>query len=1229
MIALSATDLETQLRALQASLEAGELAGALDLQLPAGEFTLSAPITLGTLAHELRLTARGGRCVFLLGSTSAPLASDATAVELVGASVHVSDIGAVVSGGDNCTALAVSAEGLAHVSRLSIDADAASTTGARIEAPSVELAEVTLGEVRSRAGTCVGLTCSAKRLIASACSVRSLRAAGDGVGVALTALEQLNASQLRLSSLRSVSGTATGILLQSLGRDASLELLDCGVDEVTAQDTQRAAIGLASWAGGLLEARALSLTKVHGGEATALLLGGCSAVDVLAVEISDIRGTLAGACGLRLLAGPSTASVAIRDVRVEAVRAEQPGGTEVPDLSWTRWIAQSSREITEGLPPQSPLPGLAEVTGVHVDAEVTEFESWIDHEDPGAILVEQSVLRRISGTALQIRGGLRPAALQGLEQWTSIRAGWIESDRVFLEHVTCHRHQRGLVIGPCELRAANSLFAGIADGDALLVHSEAEVMEPAAVYVSRGEAPLVVLAELPFRKPGPIGIPATMLTGRLAPDVAVDLTIDPAHPIHTTARLGELGEQFVGANPPEITGRCELRDPLPTPASEALPPLAPSPVVDYRARDARALLDVMRQRAAQVMPEWSVGNAADFTTMLFELLAHRLDILAYRQEVAVQEAYLDQARLRRSVEDHARLLDYDLDPGLSATSMLRFGLHADAVVALTAEVNSELASELQAVASGEVRLEVPAHTLVANGSNSDVVVFATETALVIEPELAQLTLAEDLAPGATSGVLTGVIDAELVGQWLIFREPNQKANHVVRVTAIDVEPETTRIYWDPRRASPCHFPASTSEVLGNVVPAHHGVPLLSVSGVGREAGLETSEVAAADVLDPWRELMSARLDNRDGRLREYKIPLGPLSVHASGWPFPGLTERGGTTRIDQVLIDDEVWTSISSLALAGPSDRVFTLRASEADRPVLLFGDGVNGAALPRSEFGIHLSVSIGLGARGNVVAGSLKRLLALGRSKEGQALLFTRPEHIEYLRRTLQVSNPMAAIGGRDREDLSRIRYSAPRNTRDTLSAITPADWERLLERLPEVSRVRARVLDVGVRRVVRLTVLLNDEDILAEEEKTRRWATVRRAVESVRLLGFDVELVPPKWVPLDIDLTVDADAGAEAEGVRRDVLRALKRQGGVFDPDSTGLGGDIRLDAVYREVLGVPGVAGARVSRFRRLEPRAIEYVGTGVLPISGDEVAVIEPPDKSQPAGLLTVTVCGGVG
>jgi hypothetical protein len=165
-------------------------------------------------------------------------------------------------------------------------------------------------------------------------------------------------------------------------------------------------------------------------------------------------------------------------------------------------------------------------------------------------------------------------------------------------------------------------------------------------------------------------------------------------------------------------------------------------------------------------------------------------------------------------------------------------------------------------------------------------------------------------------------------------------------------------------------------------------------------------------------------------------------------------------------------------------------------------------------------------------------------------------------------------------------------------------------------------------VQPLVRVTVLLRDEDTIVDAERLRRWAEVRRRLEQVRLLGFDVEAVPPTWVPLDLDLAVDADPHAHASDLHALVVDAIAGQGGLLDPDRSGLGGDVHLSTLHQTVLAVPGVRGLRVKRFRRMEPGAREWLPEGFIPIGPDEVAVIRGPQRAGKDGVLTVTVCGGL-
>lgn len=108
------------------------------------------------------------------------------------------------------------------------------------------------------------------------------------------------------------------------------------------------------------------------------------------------------------------------------------------------------------------------------------------------------------------------------------------------------------------------------------------------------------------------------------------------------------------------------------------PNSARPPDADYRARDYASLLESMRARIPEIMPEWrDFESEADFGNALLQLFAHAGDILSYYQDRALAEAFLATARSRRSLAEHLRLIGYSLATAAPATANLRLLIPAD------------------------------------------------------------------------------------------------------------------------------------------------------------------------------------------------------------------------------------------------------------------------------------------------------------------------------------------------------------------------------------------------------------------------------------------------------------------------------------------------------------------------------------------------------------------------
>ena len=94
--------------------------------------------------------------------------------------------------------------------------------------------------------------------------------------------------------------------------------------------------------------------------------------------------------------------------------------------------------------------------------------------------------------------------------------------------------------------------------------------------------------------------------------------------------------------------------------------LAPTPPLDYLARDHATLRRILVDRLALHLDDLHPDRAADPLTAMVDLLAHVADQLSVTGDLVATEAHLDTARSRISLRRHARLLDHAVHDGTNA-----------------------------------------------------------------------------------------------------------------------------------------------------------------------------------------------------------------------------------------------------------------------------------------------------------------------------------------------------------------------------------------------------------------------------------------------------------------------------------------------------------------------------------------------------------------------------------
>jgi hypothetical protein len=315
------------------------------------------------------------------------------------------------------------------------------------------------------------------------------------------------------------------------------------------------------------------------------------------------------------------------------------------------------------------------------------------------------------------------------------------------------------------------------------------------------------------------------------------------------------------------------------------------------------------------------------------------------------------------------------------------------------------------------------------------------------------------------------------------------------------------------------------------------------------------------------------------------------------------------------------WLEVPSLVHSDdddPGGNQFVVETDEERRSVIRFGSGargINGRELPEGAV-VTCRYQVGRGLDGNVGADMLVH--------HDPATLVSAPMGMA-LRACW---NPFNVTSGRAPEPAAEIVRRAPEAYRARqLRAVTLADYVRRAEEVDGVSRASARYAWTGSWRTVQVTVDPAGTTGLDTDLKDR----VFRHLETVRLIGEDLEIRPPRFVPLEIHvkLCVDAEYWPEdlrfileqefSDGWTPDGRRAF------FHPDLWTFGQTLRASQIIGRVEGIEGIDHVIEVKMRRWN--GSYAFGEGVTDLASDEIIeVMNDPDHME-LGVIDFDIRGG--
>lgn len=324
----------------------------------------------------------------------------------------------------------------------------------------------------------------------------------------------------------------------------------------------------------------------------------------------------------------------------------------------------------------------------------------------------------------------------------------------------------------------------------------------------------------------------------------------------------------------------------------------------------------------------------------------------------------------------------------------------------------------------------------------------------------------------------------------------------------------------------------------------------------------------------------------------------------------------------------ERWCVVPDLLSSDDTDSAVVVDVDDAGRPVLRFGDGDYGRRLVDAT-SIRVTYRIGNGRAGNIGADGIAHIV------------IPNPLPVGWPIQVFEVRNPLAATGGVDAETIEEVRQHAPAAFRATqFRAVTVDDYRRAALTVEGVAGAVASFRWTGSWYTVFVGIDPADPDMILTDARghTRLAPDFGQAVLDVldryRLAGYDLEIRPGRYVPLDITIELCVKSGffrADVLEAVTDALAGRRRRGagpaGLFDAANLTFAQPVYLSHIYAAVEAVEGVDSADVQIFRRHGRPPAGELEQGFIPIGAWEIAQLDNDPSRMENGSLTITAGGG--
>ena len=679
-------------------------------------------------------------------------------------------------------------------------------------------------------------------------------------------------------------------------------------------------------------------------------------------------------------------------------------------------------------------------------------------------------------------------------------------------------------------------------------------------------------------------------------------------------------------------------------------PSCPSPTplqvpIDYLAKDFDSFREALSEFSTLRYPAWVERSEADLGVVLMEALAAIADELSYYQDRVAAESTIGTATQRLSVVRHARLVDYEPTPATVATAVLQLDVSAPPAGS-TPSTSQTIDTPLRFRALGAdgslVEFEIEDPQVGLGGSpGAPPQAWATVDARWNRASLIPYWWDDSercLLSGATDLYVRGSRLGLYAGQQLLLDSPapdsaDPPTRELVTVSGFvetsDVllgDVAVTRVFLQAPTAA--DHDLYTTTVAGNIVPVVQGTRqsetfTIPLAGMSSPSPVVVRLGASSTPQDPqpdYRYCLSATplAWLRSSSAEEYShTPVRPEILLGQTAPAAGQTQGSSTWQFQRWLLD------------AGPSDQAFTL-TPEQYSPLLTSdgttwfdydGDGGTTIRFGNGSFGVsptpgtsfNVLYRVGGGSVGNVPADTIVNV-APGQAQGSIVKACT---------------NPFPATGGQDAESITQVRDRAPQQfSGQLLRVVLAADYEAAAQSLPWVQQAGTTFRWTGSW----LTALTSADPVGSEQPTVAQLQSLTALLDQRRPAGYESYVGPPRYVSVDLQVTVVGLPTAFASDVEEAVLARLQpgtlANGtiGFFDHSRWGFGQPLESSALLAAIQSCIGVAGVSALQYRERAIQMSFVPLTETLSFASDQILRLDNDPNRPEAGSLLVTVVG---